>query len=352
MKVDVIVVGAGLAGLVATHELTCRGKTVALLDQENAANLGGQAFWSGGGLFLVDSPEQRRMGVKDSLELAWSDWRGSAAFDRLGGDDEWAAQWARAYVEFAAGEKRDWLRGHGIKVLPWVGWAERGDLRADGHGNSVPRFHIAWGAGPGLIEPFVNSALAAAGRGLVSFHHRHRVDELVMSGGAVTGVRGVVLAPDESPRGVSSNRDVVGDFEFGAEAVILTTGGIGGNHDIVRQHWPPRMGSAPRSMTTGAPAYVDGRMLDIAAGSGVRLVNRDRMWHYTEGVQNWDPIWPGHAVRILPGPSSMWFDALGRRLPQPYLPGYDTLGTLRYLRTTADIANFDHSWLILTQKII
>jgi len=352
MDADAIVVGAGLAGLVATHELTSRGKKVALIDQENAANLGGQAFWSFGGLFLVDSPEQRRMGVKDSMELAWNDWRGSAQFDRVEDEDEWAVKWARAYVEFAAGEKRSWLLGHGIKFLPTVGWAERGDLRADGHGNSVPRFHVAWGTGTGVVEPFVNSALAAAARGLVTFHHRHRVDELVIGNGAATGVRGTVLAPDDAPRGAPSNRDPLADFEFSAQAVIVTTGGIGANHDIVRRHWPPRMGTAPKSMITGVPAYVDGRMLDIAADSGVRLVNRDRMWHYTEGVQNWDPIWPKHAIRILPGPSSMWFDALGRRLPQPYLPGYDTLGTLRYLRTTPEIAEFDHSWFILTQKII
>lgn len=352
MDVDVIVVGAGLAGLVATHELTSRGKKVALVDQENAANLGGQAFWSFGGLFLVDSPEQRRMGVKDSVDLAWSDWRGSAGFDRLDDEDAFAVQWARAYVEFAAGEKRSWLHSHGITFLPTVGWAERGDLRADGHGNSVPRFHVAWGTGTGVVKPFVDSALAAVGRGLVRLHHRHRVDELLMTDGAVTGVRGMVLAPDDAPRGAPSNRDTLGDFELRAQAVIVTTGGIGGNHDIVRRSWPERMGTPPRSMITGVPAYVDGRMLDIAAGSGVRLVNRDRMWHYTEGVQNWDPIWPQHAIRILPGPSSMWFDALGRRLPAPYLPGYDTLGTLRYLRTDPEIAGHDHSWFILTQKII
>ncbi len=352
MDVDVIVVGAGLAGLVATHELTSRGKKVALVDQENAANLGGQAFWSFGGLFLVDSPEQRRMGVKDSVDLAWSDWRGSAGFDRLDDEDAFAVQWARAYVEFAAGEKRSWLHSHGITFLPTVGWAERGDLRADGHGNSVPRFHVAWGTGTGVVKPFVDSALAAVGRGLVRLHHRHRVDELLMTDGAVTGVRGMVLAPDDAPRGAPSNRDTMGDFELRAQAVIVTTGGIGGNHDIVRRSWPERMGTPPRSMITGVPAYVDGRMLDIAAGSGVRLVNRDRMWHYTEGVQNWDPIWPQHAIRILPGPSSMWFDALGRRLPAPYLPGYDTLGTLRYLRTDPEIAGHDHSWFILTQKII
>lgn len=349
---DAIVVGAGLAGLVATHELTSRGRKVAVLDQENAANLGGQAFWSFGGLFVVDTPEQRRLGVKDSFELAWNDWSGSAGFDRLDDEDSWAVQWARAYVEFAASEKRSWLHGHGITFVPTVGWAERGDLRANGHGNSVPRFHVAWGTGTGVVEPFVNSALAAAERGLVTFYHRHRVDELVLSGGAIRGVRGTVLAPDDAPRGAPSNRDVVGDFELHAQAVVITTGGIGGNHDIVRRNWPARMGTPPKSMITGVPAYVDGRMLDIAAESGVRLVNRDRMWHYTEGVQNWAPIWPGHAIRILPGPSSMWFDALGRRLPAPYLPGYDTLGTLRHLRTDPDIAGYDHSWFILTQKII
>ncbi|WP_313674074.1 FAD-binding dehydrogenase [Mycolicibacterium sp.] len=352
MDADVIVVGAGLAGLVAAHELTSSGKKVALVDQENAANLGGQAFWSFGGLFLVDSPEQRRMGVKDSFELAWSDWRGSAAFDRLDDEDVWGRQWARAYVEFAAGEKRSWLHSHGITFLPTVGWAERGDLRADGHGNSVPRFHVAWGTGTGVVGPFVTSALAAADAGRLTFHYRHRVDELVFTGGAVTGVRGAVLAPDDAPRGAPSNRNMLGDFELRAQAVILTTGGIGGNHDVVRRNWPERMGTPPSSMITGVPAYVDGRMLDIAADSGVRLVNRDRMWHYTEGVQNWDPIWPAHAIRILPGPSSMWFDALGRRLPAPFLPGYDTLGTLRYLRTTPEIARYDHSWFILTQKII
>ncbi|MEV0228105.1 FAD-binding dehydrogenase [Nonomuraea sp. NPDC050786] len=348
MNADVIVVGAGLAGLVATCELTAKGKRVAVVDQESAANLGGQAFWSFGGLFLVDSPQQRRMGVTDSFELAWNDWQGSAQFDRLEDEDSWAVRWARAYVEFAAGEKRAWLDRLGIKLLPTVGWAERGDLRADGHGNSVPRFHVTWGTGPGVLRPFVAGVRQAAERGLVTFYHRHRVDGLVMSGGAVKGVRGTLLAEDDSPRGVASNRDEVGEFELAAPAVIVTSGGIGGNHDMVRRYWPDRMGSAPESMVTGVPAYVDGRMLDISAEAGARLVNRDRMWHYTEGLRNWDPIWPGHGIRILPGPSSMWFDALGRRLPDPCLPGYDTLSTLRHLRGTGH----DHSWFVLTQRII
>ncbi|MER6225345.1 FAD-binding dehydrogenase [Streptomyces sp900105755] len=352
MDADVIVVGAGLAGLVAAHELTSRGRRVALVDQENAANLGGQAFWSFGGLFLVDSPEQRRLGIKDSFDLAWNDWQGSAQFDRKDDEDSWAMRWARAYVEFATYDKRPWLVSHGIGLLPTVGWAERGDLRADGHGNSVPRFHVAWGTGTGVVEPFVRYARQAARDGLLTFHHRHQVDELVIEDGEARGVRGTVLAPDDSARGVASNRDRIGDFELTAQAVVVTTGGIGANHDIVRRYWPERLGTPPAEMVTGVPAYVDGRMLDISAEAGVRLVNRDRMWHYTEGIQNWNSIWPGHGIRILPGPSSIWLDALGRRLPDPCLPGYDTLSTLRHLRTTEDIAGYDHSWFVLTRKIV
>ncbi|PPS89628.1 KsdD-like steroid dehydrogenase [Streptomyces sp. MH60] len=326
MDADVIVVGAGLAGLVAAHELTSRGRRVALVDQENAANLGGQAFWSFGGLFLVDSPEQRRLGVKDSFDLAWNDWQGSAGFDRTEDEDSWAVRWARAYVEWAAGEKRSWLAGHGITFLPTVGWAERGDLRAGGHGNSVPRFHIAWGTGTGVVEPFVRYAKQAVRDGLLTVHHRHRVDHLIVEGGTARGVRGTVLVPDDSPRGVASSRDAAGAFELTAQAVVVTSGGIGADHDIVRRHWPERLGTPPAEMVTGVPAYVDGR--------------------------NWDPIWPGHGIRILPGPSSMWFDALGRRLPEPYLPGYDTLGTLRHLRTAEGLAEHDHSWFVLTRKIV
>lgn len=355
MDADVIIIGGGLAGLVASNELVRAGKRVAIVEQENPANLGGQAFWSLGGMFLVDTPMQRRLGVKDSFELAWQDWQGSAQWDRLSGphpEDGWAQQWGRAYVEFAAGRKRSWLQEQGIRFTPLVGWAERGDGRAGGHGNSVPRFHVPWGTGTGVSEPFADKAREAAAAGSVRFYFRHRVDGLTYDGGTVTGVRGAVLAPDASPRGVSSTRDTVGEFELQAEAVVIASGGIGGNHDQVRRWWPDRLGTPPSKLVTGVPQHVDGRVLDIADQSGVRLVNRDRMWHYTEGIRNWNPVWSGHAIRILPGPSSLWFDALGRRFPFPGLPGYDTLGTLRLLRTTPDIEQYSHSWFILNQRII
>lgn len=346
MDADVIVVGAGLSGLVAAAELAEAGRRVIVLDQEGAANLGGQAHWSFGGLFLVDSPEQRRMGIRDSLELAWQDWQGSAGFDRP--EDHWPRQWAQSYVDFAAGEMRSWLHGQGMRWFPVVGWAERGDGSASGHGNSVPRFHITWGTGPGVLEPFVRRVRTGVAAGRVELRLRHRVDELVVSGGAVSGVRGSVLAADAAGRGRPTSREAVGDFELSAQAVVVSSGGIGGNHELVRANWPSRLGEAPERMITGVPAYVDGRMLAIAQEAGGRVINPDRMWHYVEGIHNWDPIWPQHAIRILPGPSSMWFDALGNRLPAPLFPGFDTLGTLAHLRRTGH----DHSWFILTHAII
>ena len=345
MDADAIVVGHGLAGLVATSELIAAGKRVLLLDQESRTNLGGQAFWSFGGLFFVDSPEQRRMGIQDSLDLALQDWSGTAGFDRR--EDFWPRQWAQAYVEFAAGEKRAWLHSLGMRWFPLVGWAERGGGYAGGHGNSVPRFHVTWGTGPGVVAPFEAQVRQGILDGKVVLRERHRVTSLIIDEGRVAGVRGDVLAPDRSARGVASSRAIIAGFEVEAGAVIVTAGGIGGNHELVRQHWPARLGTAPGRMHTGVPAYVDGSMHTVAEEAGAHLINGDRMWHYVEGIENWDPIWPGHAIRILGGPSSMWFDARGNRLPPPLWPGFDTIGTLKHLRDTG----FDYSWLVLNRSI-
>lgn len=343
---DVVVVGAGLAGLVAAAEAADAGRSVTIVDQEPKQSFGGQAYWSFGGLFLVDSPEQRRLGVRDSVDLAWQDWTGSAGFDRP--EDFWPRRWARAYVDFASGEKRAWLHGMGVRFFPVVGWAERGGYTAQGHGNSVPRFHITWGTGPGILEPFVRRVLDHVHAGRVRVLLRHRVDGITVQDGVVTGVHGAVLAPSSVGRGVPSGRDVVGGFEVAAQAVVVASGGIGGDHDLVRAAWPARLGTPPEHMITGVPASVDGRMIGLSQAAGGRVVNADRMWHYVEGITNWDPVWPGHGIRILPGPSSLWLDATGVRLPVPLFPGFDTLGTLAHLRTTG----YDHSWFVLNQAII
>ncbi|WP_043930389.1 FAD-binding dehydrogenase [Bacillus sp. EB01] len=348
MNYDAIIIGAGLAGLVAAAELSDAGKKVLLLDQEPEASLGGQAWWSFGGLFLVDSPEQRRLGIKDSRELAMQDWLGTAGFDREEDEDYWGRQWAEAYVNWAAGEKREWLHKLGVRFFPVVGWAERGGYLAEGHGNSVPRFHIVWGTGPGIVKPFEEKLRNAISKGSADYRPRHRVSELISQNGSINGVKGEILTPSEAQRGEASSREAIGSFEFTAPAILVTSGGIGGNHELIRKNWPTRLGPPPKNMISGVPAHVDGRMLEITEQAGGRIVNRDRMWHYTEGIKNWDPIWPNHGIRILPGPSSIWLDAKGRRFPAPNFPGFDTLGTLETIMKTG----YDYSWFILTQKII
>ncbi|MDB5112864.1 MAG: FAD-binding dehydrogenase [Mucilaginibacter sp.] len=343
---DVVIIGAGIAGLTVANELINTGLRIVIIDQEPEQNLGGQAFWSLGGLFLVDSPLQRRMGIKDSYELALQDWMGSAQFDRP--EDHWPRKWAEAYVAWAAGEKYAWLKQLGIKFFPVVGWAERGGSGAIGPGNSVPRFHLTWGTGPGVLQPFTDRIKAAASAGLVQLKFRHRVKELMITNGFVKGISGEVLAESSVQRGEKSNNDVIGNFTINAPVVVVTSGGIGANHELVRKNWPQRLGKAPDNMLSGVPEYVDGRMIGIVKDAGGSVINPDRMWHYTEGIKNWNPIWKDHGIRILPGPSSLWLDAEGRRLPVPLFPGFDTLGTLDHIMHTGH----DYTWFILNQKII
>ena len=344
---DVIIIGGGLAGLAAAVELAKRGRKAVLLDQEGEQNLGGQAFWSLGGLMMIDSPEQRRMGIKDSLALAQQDWAGSAQFDR--DEDAWPRKWADAFLEYSAGEMRADLHQMGMRWFPVVGWAERGGSYANGHGNSVPRFHVTWGTGTGVVEVYEREARKAAAEGMLDMRFRHRVTKLITRDGAVTGVEGEILQGDPVKRGEQSSREVVGEFDLSADSVIVASGGIGGNHELVRKAWPvDRLGSAPKNLISGVPHHVDGLMQGVATEAGANAINGDRMWHYVEGVNNWDPIWPKHAIRILPGPSSMWFDATGQRLEPPCLPGFDTLSTLKRITSTGH----DYSWFILTQKII
>lgn len=357
---DAVVVGAGLAGLVAATELTAAGRRVVLLDQEPAASLGGQAWWSFGGLFLVDSPEQRRMGVRDSAELAFDDWLGSAQFapgaDRGEGPDRHGYAWAQAFVDFAAGEMRPWLHAKGVRWFPLVQWAERGgypvqpgtDGQAGAHGNSVPRFHVTWGTGPAVLEPFVRAALGARAEGMLDVRFRHRVTSLVVTDGAVTGVRAEVLAPSDVERGAPSSRDVVGEVEIAAGAVVVTSGGIGANHELVASRWPGAAGRLPARMLSGVPDSTDGVLLTAAADAGAALVHEDRMWHYPEGIANHSPVWTNHGIRILPGPSSLWLDADGNRLPAPLFPGFDALGALQHVTGRGD----DHSWFVLNKAIM
>ncbi len=346
MKTDVLIIGAGLAGLTAAAEVAEAGRRVVVIDQEPEQSLGGQAVWAFGGLFLVDTPEQRRLGVRDSRDLAWQDWEATAGFDRP--DDAWPRRWAEAYVDWAAGEKRAWLRAQGVRLFPVVGWAERGGGLATGPGNSVPRFHIVWGTGPGLVAPFVRRCRAAEAAGLLKFRFRHRVTGLTATNGRVTSATGDVLADSSVERGAPSSRESVGAFDIEAGAVVVASGGIGANLELVRKNWPERLGRPPADLLVGVPDATDGRMLAVAETAGATVLHPDRMWHYTEGIQHYDPVWSRHGIRILPGPSPLWLDATGRRLPLPCLPGFDTLGTLEQIARSG----LGHSWFVLTQTML
>ncbi len=339
MDSDVVVIGAGLSGLVAAGELAKAGRSVILVDGEPEQSLGGQAHWSLGGLFLVNSAEQRRLRIRDFEELALADWLGSAGFDRP--EDHWPRRWAEAYVHFASGEKRRWLHDLGIRWFPVVQWAERGGYPAPGHGNSVPRFHLTWGTGPALVEPFLAPVLQSS---RVRIRGRHRVSTLEVSSSGVL-VSGSVLEPTDVPRGAPASRTETGEFHFEAQAAVVASGGIGGNFEQVRRNWPREFGEPPNDMIAGVPDYVDGLMVEATSRAGGRLINPDRMWHYPEGVVNHTPIWTNHGIRILPGPSSLWLDANGHRLPAPLFPGFDSLGALRHIGASG----YSYSWFVLDQ---
>jgi predicted oxidoreductase len=343
---DIIIVGAGLAGLVAAAEAADAGRSVILLDQEGAASLGGQAWWSLGGLFLVGSPEQRHLGVKDSHELALADWMGSAGFDRP--EDHWPRKWAEAFVAFAAGEMRGWIKDQGIALFPVVQWAERGGHQAGGHGNSVPRFHLIWGSGPGVLTPFVRRVTEHVRTGRIQLRFRHRVTALLRAGTAVSGAAGEILEPTSAGRGEPTSRVVVDNFTLSSSAVIVASGGIGGNPELVRRNWPGGPEQAPADMLSGVPDSTDGLMLAVTERAGGRVINPDRMWHYPEGVINHSPVWTSHGIRILSGPSPLWLDARGRRLPTPLFPGFDALGALQHILATG----YSHSWFLLDTKTV
>ncbi|MBM3556217.1 MAG: FAD-dependent oxidoreductase, partial [Alphaproteobacteria bacterium] len=276
-EADVVICGGGIAGISTAIEALDRGKSVLVLDRDAEPALGGLALESAGGVFVVDTPEQRKRGIKDTPEKALTDWLDFAEF---GPDDRWPRAWAEAYVGGCRAEVYDWVKGFGVEFLPVPQWPERGLY---GEGNSVPRWHLAWGMGKGLTEPLVARLRNHPNAAKLTLRFGHRVEGLETRAGVVAGVHGIL------ERGEAS-------FAAKGQAIVIASGGIGGNLQRVKRHWHPEWGTPPEILLNGAHRYGDGRLHDAAESAGARLTHMNRMWAYVGGIHHPKPRWPDHGL--------------------------------------------------------
>ncbi|HSN54509.1 MAG TPA: FAD-binding dehydrogenase [Candidatus Sulfomarinibacteraceae bacterium] len=329
-QADVVIAGGGLAGLATAHELLERGLRVLVLDRDTPERLGGLDKRSFGGVMFVDTPHQRKLGIHDSPELAWSDWLSFADF---GDGDDWPRRWARTYVERSTELVFDWLTGLGVEFLPLVNWAERGLFRP---GNSVPRWHIAWGTGHAIVEAVVAALENHRHRDRLELRFDHRVERLLVEAGRVVGCAG-------------ATEDGGAEFEARAEHVVLASGGIcGGDLAKVRANWYQPWGRPPRTLLNGSHRFADGLLHDEAASHGAALTHLDKQWHYAAGVHQRNGETPMEGISLVPPRSALWLDATGRRFGPVPLMGYtDTRWVVEQIcRTPAQ-----YSWQVLNWKI-
>ncbi len=326
---DVAIAGAGIAGIAAAIEALDRGRRVILVDRDLEENLGGLAGESFGGLWFADTPLQRRRGIADDAELAHSDW---LAFGELGPGHAWPRAWARAYVERCVPEVHDWLAGLGVRFMPMPMWVERG-LYAPG--NSVPRLHLVWGTGRVLTDCVAGRLLGHPRRELLDLRFGHRVDALVTRAGRVSGLRGAVEPGGES-------------FEVASESVVVAAGGISGDIERVRRHWPADCGTPPPVILNGSHRFADGRLHDAAAAAGAAVTHLDWQWNYAAGIRHWRPRKPAHGLSLIPPKSALWLNARGERIgPMPLVSGFDTHDLVaRICREPGG-----YSWQLLNRRI-
>jgi predicted oxidoreductase len=325
--VDVVVVGAGIAGLVVTLELLEQldsSKRILLLDRCQPEEVGGLAREAFGGMFMVDTPEQRRSGIKDSVELALEDWRRVAEFTD---EDEWPRRWADEYVARARDEVGGWLKRYGVRFFPVVNWAERGVY---GDGNSVPRFHLTWGTGKALVDAMWDAIQGHRTRSRLDVRFRTRVTELVTEREAVVGCR------------------VDPDGELLAEQVVITAGGIGGNLELIRREWPAELGQPPEEILMGSHYYADGAMHEEVKRIGGNVTHISRMWNYADAVRHPKPRRPGHGLKLIPPRSGLVLDPTGKRYgPIPLIPTFDAYYALE--RMLEDPRGY--YWMVCNWKI-
>ncbi len=327
---DVVIVGGGLAGLAAAHDLLGYNKKVLLLDRDTSENFGGLARRAFGGIMLVDTPDQRKRGIRDSPELAWSDWQSYAEF---GADDLLPQQWARFYVENSVSYIYEWLRGKGVSFLPLMNWPERGLFKP---GNSVPRWHITWGTGYALVESVLRSLERHPHYQNLHVCFSHKVDRLVMQNGQVTAVAGIL-------------EDTGEEFLARGDAVIIASGGIcGGDLSEVRKHWPVELGSPPAVLLNGSHRFADGLLYKVASENGARLTHLEKYWHYAAGIFHPFPKQESDGLSLVPPRSALWLDATGKRFGPIPLVGYTDTS---YLVQEICRSPAQYSWQVLNWKI-
>lgn len=326
---EVVVIGAGIAGIVCALELLDQGRRVLLLDRDAPEKLGGLALESFGGMFAVDTPEQRRAGIRDSVELALSDWHAFAQFDETA---IWPQRWARAYVGHCTAEMYWWLRTKGITYFPVPNWVERG---LSTPGNSFPRFHLVWGTGEKLVTTLIGHLQPHLQSQRLELRFGQRVQGLLEQAGKVVGCHGVGEIDGQA-------------FEVRADVVVVAAGGINGNLERVRAHWHADWGQAPEIILNGSHRYADGRMHDAAVSVGAQLTHLDKMWNYAAGVHHYAPTQAHAGLSLVPPKSALWLNWRGERIgPQPLVSGYDT----RELVTQICKQERQYSWQLLNHKI-
>ncbi|RZI44556.1 FAD-binding dehydrogenase [Herbaspirillum sp. HC18] len=329
---DVIVIGGGLAGIVAAQELLSAGKRVLLLERDVEENFGGLAKESFGGVFVVGTPEQRRHGIHDTPELALQDWLAFGEFGKDEAAELWPRRWAEAYVNDSYGDIYRWLKERAVGFLPLPMWVERGQFTG---GNSVPRWHVVWGTGHGLATQLIRTLRGHSRSDALTLMFQHKVDALTTDAGRVSGCRGVDERTGE-------------EFTATADAVLVATGGINGSIDRVRENWHAEWRTPPVTILNGSHKFADGMLHDAVQSAGGNVTNLDRMWNYAAGVHHWKPRKPGHGLSLVPPRSALWLNWRGERIgPQPLISGFDT----RELVTQICKQDEQYSWQLLNQKI-
>lgn len=324
-----LVIGAGLAGLTTTLDLLDKGHRVILIDRDDAAQLGGLGLHAFGGMALVDTPLQRLNRIQDSAEIALADW---LAFAEFGPQDHWPRRWAEHYMQRCVPEVYEWLKGFGIRFIPAVQWVERGWMT---RGNTLPRYHVLWGTSRHMVLTLLQALRQHPHRDRLTIRAQHRVDGLLSDPTGITGCHGVDLT-DARP------------FELHANAVVVATGGITGDLDRVRQHWPADWGSAPSTLLNGSHPHADGRMHDAISGMGGAVTHLDQMWNYAAGVRHPRPHFPGHGLSLIPAKSALWLDPDGRRIgPVPFVTGFDTHEMVAQIARS----QWPWTWQVLNRRI-